>query len=47
MASHRVPDGQLYLSRAALDELHRAQAELDAHLPSGSDGRIKLLQQPT
>jgi hypothetical protein len=39
MARHRVPDGRLYLSRAAVDELVQAQAELDAHLPSGSDGR--------
>jgi hypothetical protein len=30
---------RLYLSRAAVDELDRAQVELDAHLPAGSDGR--------
>jgi hypothetical protein len=39
MARHALPDGQLYLSSVAVDELERAQADLDAHLPSGSDGR--------
>ena len=39
MARHAVPDGQLYLSTVAIDELDQAQAELDAHLPSGSDGK--------
>ena len=31
--------GQLYLGGPALAELAQAQAELDEHLPSGSDGR--------
>jgi hypothetical protein len=39
MARHALPDGRLYLSTAAVDELGQAQAELDEHLPSGSDGR--------
>jgi hypothetical protein len=39
MAKHALPDGQLYLSSTAVDELEQAQAELDKHLPSGSDGR--------
>jgi hypothetical protein len=39
MARHAIPDGQLYLSNAATQELDQAQAELDKHLPSGSDGR--------
>lgn len=39
MARHAAPDGQLYLSATARDELDQAQAELDEHLPSGSDGR--------
>jgi hypothetical protein len=39
MAKHAAPDGQLYLTAVAVDELHQAQAELDEHLPSGSDGR--------
>jgi len=39
MAKHAPPDGQLYLSRVAVDELDQAQAELDKHLPSGSDGK--------
>ena len=39
MAKHRAADSQLYLSGVALDELDQAQAELDEHLPSGSDGR--------
>jgi hypothetical protein len=45
MARHRAPDSQLYLSSAALDELDQAQAELDAHLPSGSDGRCLRCHQ--
>jgi len=45
MAAHRAPDSQLYLSGAALDELDQAQAELDAHLPSGSDGRCLHCRQ--
>jgi hypothetical protein len=39
MAKHAAPEGQLYLSGTALAELDQAQAELDEHLPSGSDGR--------
>jgi hypothetical protein len=39
MAKHAAPDGQLYLSSMALDELDQAQAELDEHLPAGSDGK--------
>jgi hypothetical protein len=39
MARHALPDGQLYLSSVAVDELDQAQTELDEHLPSGSDGR--------
>jgi hypothetical protein len=39
MARHAAPDGQLYLSAAAVVELDQAQAELDEHLPSGCDGR--------
>ena len=33
------PASRLYLSRSAFDELDKAQAALDAHLPSGSNGR--------
>jgi hypothetical protein len=47
MARHQVPDGQLYLSHTALDELRTAQAELDAHLPSGSDGRCLHCREET
>jgi len=39
MSKHSLPDGQLYLSSTAVDELDQAQAELDEHLPGGSDGR--------
>lgn len=30
---------RIYLSSSVLDELDQAQAELDGHLPSGSNGR--------
>jgi len=36
---------RLYLGSPALDELDQAQVELDAHLPSGSDGRCLYSQQ--
>ena len=39
MGRHQAPDGRLYLSGVAVDELDQAQVELDEHLPSGSDGR--------
>jgi hypothetical protein len=39
VAKHTQPDGQLYLSGVVVDELDQAQAELDEHLPSGSDGK--------
>jgi hypothetical protein len=39
MARHQALVGRLYLSSVAVDELRQAQAELDKHLPSGSDGR--------
>ncbi len=45
MGAHRAPDSQLYLSNVAVDELEQAQAELDAHLPSGSDGRCLACRQ--
>src|SRR2546423_8909114 len=45
MAKHAVPDGQLYLSSVAVDELEHAQAELDKHLPSGSDGKCLCCQE--
>jgi hypothetical protein len=47
MSRHRAPEagGRLYLSGAALDELDRAQVALDAHLPSGSDGRCLACRQ--
>jgi hypothetical protein len=45
MARHALPDGQVYLSRAAADELGQAQVDLDAHLPSGSDGRCLACRQ--
>jgi hypothetical protein len=39
MASHAVPDGRPYLCSVAADEPEQVQAELDKHLPSGSDGK--------
>jgi hypothetical protein len=39
------PVSRLYLSHTALDALEQAQAELDAHLPTGSDGRCLTCRQ--
>jgi hypothetical protein len=45
MGRHALPDGQLYMGSAAVDELDQAQAELDKHLPAGSDGRCLCCRQ--
>jgi hypothetical protein len=45
MGAHRAAESYVYLSSAAIDELDRAQAKLDEHLPSGSDGRCLRCRQ--
>lgn len=47
MARHAAPEvsSQVYLSAAAVEELEHAQAELDEHLASGSDGRCLACRQ--